>query len=286
MFRVPADYYQGINRACLAAHTYETELLAYAFMSNHFHIIAKTNNPSGYISSIRNGYTKWFNHKYCRKGSLGTRSFHAVTLVGYEHTLEAVTYVLRNAVHHKVNSYPSGYPFCSARYYFIKELGIQNQYVPINGWDEQRKVLSIKKKLPKGYILDKTGLLVQENILKTKIVEQLYGSPRKFMFYMNKLSGEEKVLLQVESWMGKKAHELLENNKLANSNRISDVDVCQYIDLWLKKNKKGAPYTALSVQEKLNLGRLLKRKGVGSTQAARCLALDPVSKIKILAVNA
>ena len=51
MFRVPEDYYQGINRACLVAYHYDTGLLAYSFMSNHFHVIAETGDPYGYIGS-------------------------------------------------------------------------------------------------------------------------------------------------------------------------------------------------------------------------------------------
>lgn len=91
MFRVPEDYYQGINRACLAAYDHDTCLLAYSFMSNHFHVIAETANPYRYIGSIRNGYNKWFNHKYSRKGPLGYPGFHAVELDTLEHILDGTT---------------------------------------------------------------------------------------------------------------------------------------------------------------------------------------------------
>ena len=57
MFRVPADYIQGINRACLAAHDHDVKLWAYAFMSNHFHLIAQARDPVPFISSLRNGYS-------------------------------------------------------------------------------------------------------------------------------------------------------------------------------------------------------------------------------------
>jgi hypothetical protein len=143
MFRVQEDYFQGINRACLAAYHHNTNLLAYAFMSNHFHIIAETKNPEIYIGSIRNGYTKWFNNKYARKGPLGYSGFHAVELDTLEHILDGITYVLRNGVHHNVVSYPSGYPFCSTRYYFMKDFGIRDLNIPIVSWKEEKLKLTL-----------------------------------------------------------------------------------------------------------------------------------------------
>jgi hypothetical protein len=275
MFRVPADYYHGINRACLAAYHYNTGLLAYAYMSNHFHLIAETDNPAGYIGSVRNGYNKWFNNKHSRKGPLGYAGFHVVELDSIEHILDGLTYVLRNGVHHNVVSYPSGYPFCSARYYFMKDFGINGLYTPLLSWKEQREFLPWKVKLPPGYLLDKSGLLIQENILQTKMVEHYYGSPRKFSFYMNKLSGEEWAMMNIESWMGAQTKELLNNEKLIGKvNRISDIDVCLYIDEWLKENKNRAPYTTLLKEEKLRLAILLKHRRAAYGQIARCLAIS------------
>jgi len=274
MFRVPEDYYQGINRACLAAYDHDTCLLAYSFMSNHFHVIAETANPYRYIGSIRNGYNKWFNHKYSRKGPLGYPGFHAVELDTLEHILDGTTYVLKNGVHHNVVSYPSGYPFCSTRFYFMKDFGIKGLYTPLTSWKEQRKFLPWKVKLPPGYILDKSGLLIQEHILQTDMVEHYYGSPRKFAFYMNKLSAEEWAILHIESWMGEQTKELLNNEKLIGKiNRTSDIDVCLFIDDWLKKNKNGAPYTTLTQEEKLRLAQMLSYRRASLCQISRCLVI-------------
>jgi len=275
MFRVPADYIQGINRACLAAHDHNVKLWAYAFMSNHFHLIAQASDPVPFISSLRNGYSKWFNNKYSRSGPLGYRSFHCVELDNGERIIEVVTYVIKNAVHHNVAAYPTGYPFCSARYYFIRDFGYQNLYIPLETWNEQRQFISRKEKLPEGYVLDKSGLLIQENILQIKKVEQIYGSPRKFSFYMNKLSGEEWAVMQVESWMGVKVKDLLGSVKLLkNVNRINDINMYEYIDEWLLKNKKGAPYTILSINEKLRLAAQFRRRGIGTGQISRCLVIS------------
>ena len=272
MFRVPEDYIQGINRACLSAYRNNTELLAYAFMSNHFHIIAETSNPDLFIGSMRNGYTKWFNNKYGRKGPLGTRGFHSVELVNLNHILDGITYVLRNGVHHNVVPYPSGYPYCSARYYFMKDLGIHLEHTPLTTWKEQREHIPWTTKLPPGFTLDKGGLLIQEHILQCAMVEHYYSTSRKFAFYMNKSSTNEWTTLTIESWMGEKARGMLNYEKLASKvRRYSDIAICQYIDKWLSHNKKGESYVTLSKKDKIQVAEILRQKRVGRGQIARCL---------------
>lgn len=275
MFRVPEDYIQGINRACLSAYRNNTELLAYAFMSNHFHIIAETNNPDVFIGSMRNGYTKWFNNKYARKGPLGYNGFHSVELTNLNHILDGTTYVLKNGVHHNVVTYPSGYPYCSAKYYFMKELGIHVEYTPLTTWKEQRKHVPWTTKLPPGYTLDKSGLFIQEYILQCDMVEHYYGSVGKFTFYMNKSSSNEWSTFTIESWMGEKAKDLLTSEKAVRKiKRYNDIDVCQFIDDWLSKNKTGETYVTLSYKDKMILAELLKLKRVSHTQIARCLNIN------------
>ena len=44
--------------------------------------------------------------------------------------------------------------------------------------------------VPTKYRMDKTGLLLREDILDTAYVEELYITPRNFLFQMNKLSDE------------------------------------------------------------------------------------------------
>ena len=75
--------------------------------------------------------------------------------------------------------------------------------------------------------------------------------------------------------MGAQAKDLLNSEKLLkNAHRMSDIDICEYIDAWLLKNKNGAPYTALSVNEKIRLASQLRRQCLGIGQISRCLAIS------------
>ena len=272
MFLVTEDYYQGINKAFLTAYRYDTKILAYAFMSNHFHIVAETANPSKYVAALRIGYTKWFNYKYGREGSLGLARFHSVELTTFEHTLDAITYVLRNGVHHNVVAYPSGYPFCSVRYYFMKEYGTSPTYEPILSWKEERKFIPWKTKLPQGYVLDANGLLIHDNILETKIVENYYRSVRNFAYHMNKVSALEWTVLNVESWMRTKVKKQLDYKKITERVRkINDLEVCLFIDEWMAQNKKGSSFMMLRKKDMFKVAALLREKRASLSQLARCL---------------
>lgn len=275
MFRVPEDYIQGINRACLSAYRHDTHLLAYAFMSNHFHIIAETANPDVYIGSIRNGYTKWFNHKYGRQGPLGYISFHSVELTTADHILDGITYVLRNGVHHNIAHYPSGYPYSSAKYYFMKDFGLEFKYNPVLTWKEQREHLPWATKLPPGFTLDNSGLLIQEHILQSAMVEHYYGTARNFSYFMNKTSAKEWATLNIESWMGEKAKELIDKERYnSRVKKVNDIQICLYIDAWLSKNKRGASYVTLTRSEKMSLAKQLMQKRATTGQIQRCLAIS------------
>lgn len=51
----------------------EIEIIAYALMNNHFHLILKqtsTNGISNFMQRLSTGYTMYFNKKYKRKGSI------------------------------------------------------------------------------------------------------------------------------------------------------------------------------------------------------------------------
>ena len=108
---------------CIAQATIGTDaqLLAYAIMSTHVHLIVIAEHPAAYIQRIRSSYTQMFNRRYYRKGTFGEPSFFSLELKGRHHVAAAVSYVLRNPVHHELTSNPYDYEFSSIGLYFRKE---------------------------------------------------------------------------------------------------------------------------------------------------------------------
>ena len=142
-------------------------------------------------------------------------------------------------------------------------------------WKEQREHLPWATKLPPGFTLDNSGLLIQEHILQSAMVEHYYGTARNFSYFMNKTSAKEWATLNIESWMGEKAKELIDKERYnSRVKKVNDIQICLYIDAWLSKNKRGASYVTLTRSEKMSLAKQLMQKRATTGQIQRCLAIS------------
>lgn len=75
------------------------ELINFALMPNHFHLIIKEVNEGGisrYMQRIQDGYTKYFNTKYGLSGHLFQGPFHAIHIDNNEQLLHLSAYIHRN----------------------------------------------------------------------------------------------------------------------------------------------------------------------------------------------
>lgn len=189
MFRSDEDYIRANNCLCLAAHKTESTILGYSIMSNHTHIGVRTEDPDSFMKAFRYPYNRYFNNKYCRKGQLGEKNFFQIEINGLYHLLAALSYILRNALHHGVAATPFGYRYSSIHALFKKELGKfespelmpkKSQYVYLPGHET----------LPDGFKMNKSGLILPESVIDVADVEHQFSTARTFMYYMNRLSGE------------------------------------------------------------------------------------------------
>ena len=93
------------------------EIISYCFMPNHFHFLLKQLRDGGiseFVSKLSNSYTKYFNTKNERVGSLLQGAFKAVHvdddsqllhLTRYIHLNPIIGYVVNNINDHKWSSY-------------------------------------------------------------------------------------------------------------------------------------------------------------------------------------
>lgn len=80
---------------------YEVNIFAYCLMPNHFHLILKQTNDGGisrFLANVSNSYTKYFNTKHRRVGSLFQGPFKAVHVETDEQFLHLTRYVHLNPV--------------------------------------------------------------------------------------------------------------------------------------------------------------------------------------------
>jgi putative transposase len=121
------EYYKHINKI---ADTY-----AYCLMPNHFHVlvriksaeviathlpgfknlagVAASNLLSKQFSNFFNGYTKAFNSKYGRHGSLFLKNFKKKTFSEKNYLVSAILYIHLNAVKHAFRIHPKDWEWSS-----------------------------------------------------------------------------------------------------------------------------------------------------------------------------
>ena len=289
MFRSRADFIRGINCLCMAAHYTEAILLAYVFMNNHVHIIVRTEDPERFMMKFRYAYNKYFNAKYHRRGRLGEEQFFKIELEGLYHLLTAIAYVLRNPVHHGICATPFGYEFSSIRGIFRKEFGWQTAEGILPRKSAYQFIPS-RSVLPERYQMSSEGMILPETVIDAQDIEHQFSTARSFLYYMNRLSGEEWIREQQQDQTGLPAitlesieegvrfHDLntmLRNEHgRANYSAMTDIMLCHEIDNTILPGYGVSSVYQLSIGQRENMVGLLRRRyGVSVTQAKRCLAI-------------
>ena len=197
MFRSEEDLNMGFNCLAVAALITDSTLFAEGFMTTHYHVLLKSASIPEVMYRCRYAYSRYFNYKYHRKGSLGEKRYFWLETDGLYHTLSALNYVIRQGLHHGLALTPFGYPHCSANAYFRSDLG-KTELPQLMPERNRYKYLPANVKVPLKYRMSAKGALLREDVLDVAWVEQYYVSPRSFMYQMNKIVDDKEIEKQKE----------------------------------------------------------------------------------------
>ena len=165
IFRDTEDYNRGFNTLAVALYKSDSVGLVESIMATHLHLLVQTSVPDRLVYYFRNSYSKYFNCKYLRRGTLGEKDFFSLEVVGYHHTLAAASYVLRNAVHHGVAPIPYAYPHCSSNSIFRKDMG-KFFSEPLIGKEQYPRFLGrYAGECPDTYKMTESGVFTRETVL-------------------------------------------------------------------------------------------------------------------------
>lgn len=292
LFRSQDDYRRAFNCYVVALLKSDSLSFADAFMSNHLHLCITSKSLKEFCYLFRIGYAKYFNNKYYRGGKLGEDNFFVLEVEGIRHIIAAVSYVLRNPVHHGISSTPFEYPYSSANIIFAKELGKGN-IGPILPKEKIWRYLPKNLKLDIPCRMDVNGMFLREDITEIRQVEMLYGTPRNYLYYMNRLSdskweNEQKTdevshspitLSNIERIKESDITPLLRNEYGREDYRkMRDLDLCKLVDTHFVKKYKARSVYQLSRLQKNEIANdlysLYRITGVYQEQIERCLAMN------------
>ena len=289
MFRDLEDYNRGFNSFAIALYKTNSTGLVESFMSTHMHILIQTDSPKDFMMCFRMLYTMYFNKKYERSGRLGEKLHFTMEVVGYHHMLAAMSYILRNALHHGVAPIPYAYPHCSANAIFMREMGKrpEENLLPKKSY---YKHLGRAAEYPDSYKMNKNGVFIRESVLDIPQVENLFVTPRMFNYYMSRKSSEEwdaeqgkdlnnlpPINIQsIENGVKTDSLEKLlvfENGK-ADYRKLSDIELCTEIDRnILPKYEKKSIYQLSSKEKMYIANHLHSTLHLNPAQIHRCMAI-------------
>lgn len=287
LFRSKEDFVRGINCLCLAACLTNSSLLAYAFMSNHVHICIRTESLEAFIKKFRYPYTRYFNAKYQKKGTLGEKRFFCLEINGLHHLLTAIAYILRNPMHHGVTGTPFGYRFSSIRAMFRKDMGWEDESILLPEKSEYQH-LPCHHTLPSHFKMDCSGMILPECSIDVTDIEHQFSTARTFLYYMNRLSGEKWTeeqqqdqnsyppitLKDIEKGIKYQDTRTMLGNEhgRSNYNALTDLELCQEIDNEILPQLKKITIYELSDAEKSDIRTFLIGKyHLPIAQINRCL---------------
>ena len=244
MFRNEEDLIIGFNYLAVTALETDSTLLADGFLSTHHHEVVRTDDPVALGRRNRYAYTRYFNSKYHRKGSLGEGKIFTLKVDGLYHTQALLNYVLRQGLHHGLAATAFGYKHCSVNSVFSNDLGKTVTHSLIDN-RKRHLFLPFNTKVPNKYRMAEDGLLLREDIEDTAYVESVYVSPRNYLFQMNRISdGKDIAEQQRENSLPAVTLESVERGVpgfdpskafmaeqgRVNKNRMTDIELCHIID--------------------------------------------------------
>lgn len=289
LFRDLSDYHRGFNCFALALYSSESAGLVESFMATHVHMLVQTSSPDDFMYKFRQSYSMYFNHKYGRSGKLGENIHFTMEIVGHYHLIAAISYILRNPLHHGISPIPYAYPHCSVNSIFRKEMGKFSNEKLLPGHNYSR-FISKRAEYPDSYKMTESGVFLRESVLDIPQVENIFGTPRAFNYYMNRKSSEEWEaeqnrdgskgciinLATIESNVQINHLDQMLNfeNGKYDYRKISDIELCTELDALARNKYKLKSVYQLNDKEKQHIAsELYHTRHLSRAQIRRCLIL-------------
>jgi len=302
MCRSEADLIRMFNTLAEAVIETESRLLADSEMTTHCHLILGCDSWKDVVSRFRYKYCRYFNSKYERVGKLGEKNIYSLELDGNKHIQTALSYVFRQGLHHGLASTPFGYRFNSVNCIFRKALGKENVVIEMDDW-KRFQYLSRHNIIGKRIRMKYDGELVREDVIDTRFVEELYVTPKNFLFQMIRKSdsdweNEQKderskseiiTLKNIEpNRYSKEISQLLSDEfGREDRGRMTDLELCQLVDCALAKkyirresNNNLTSIYQVPIQKRKDianevweLSKMKRIKYVSEEQIRRCILL-------------
>lgn len=256
IFHNDTDYINGMNAIPVCALAYRVDVLCFCLMSNHVHFIVRGNYEK----------TLSFIKLYKKRVNLGPSGYNAAVSLkridSCQYLMTAIAYVLRNPLAAGIRVTPSGYPWSSGNLYFSHTKDAATLHARRISQLKNcnvRTLLKTRLRLPEDYLIDENDMILPINYVDFTFVENLYGTPKRYLYYLSKNDDLEMELTT----------DLLQKAKYSDNELYNSI-LALCVSQFRKTN-----ISELSIEEKLELAKSVHKKyRADSKQISRLTGLD------------
>ncbi len=166
LFEERKDYLKYLEILKLHKANCQFDLFAYCLMSNHIHLLIRTNNVSleSIFRKINTSYANWYNMKYSRSGPLQDGRYYSEPINSSDYFLAALRYIHKNPLKANLeSSIGSKYPWSSYNAYIeqndslvdvkfaLSEFNSLNGFIEFHSIDSDSDFIdlhNIKRRIP------------------------------------------------------------------------------------------------------------------------------------------
>ncbi|MCR4823928.1 MAG: transposase [Bacteroidales bacterium] len=187
LFRDRDDFIDGMNRIYLIAGRLDIIILAFCLMDNHVHFIlyGPLTECQRFMQEFVRQTSSSIRRRYGRARELRLLPVHYQTISDDLYLKNAICYVIKNPTAAGLPYMPYDYPWSSGALYFRQAQPIQEGIIKIGDLSDRARfrLFHTKKKLPDTLRI-KGRLILPENYVAVREVEQVFRSYRSFSFFM------------------------------------------------------------------------------------------------------
>ena len=253
----------AVNLIAILAKETHVDILAFAIMSNHFHFIIKGELVDG-IEFFRR-LKKRLSNFFARRGRSGILDLVDVdpetpVISSLNQFRNEIVYVIRNPYVARTDVNLFAYPWCSGFLYFNPLLECQcSKSVSELSYKEKRDITRAADPQLDPQFRVRNGMIALESFVNYKLVERLFPSARKFLWW---------VLKNVEA-----QHEVA--SRLGEKVFLNDDELFVTAQQLARSQFGSDGVKELTIQQRKEIAIVLKNKwNVSNGQAARIAQLD------------
>jgi len=249
-----------MNRVAVCTLRLNVTILAFVLMDNHFHFILRAPSEDEafrFANEFKRLTGLYMTHKYRQPKSLCKLPVKALSIPDEDALRTQICYVLKNPTKARIGMFYD-YPWGTGALYFSKSQTKRDlcRVSSLSG-EAVRHICQTRIVIPDDWLIH-NGVLIPENYVPVESVEQLFRTPRSFMYYLSLNKDDE-----IEQGMG-------EWNEL----RLTDSELRQERDLFTRDRFGVYRLRDLSLPNRLKVARYLRHKFLCSKkQLARIVQL-------------